>query len=133
MKTKDFIKMLQDVDPTGEHHIRLDGGFPSFAELVKGYHDGGYSYIDDDGDFIVSNEDFKVDIHSMNIDEFIEKYFDEKDPDNWEKIKSKIRFKFDNYANDDQRKKAEDNFLIFAKSVLEEWNDTVRWSKEFEN
>jgi len=132
MKTKDFIKMLQDADPTGEHHVRINGGFPSFAELVEGYYDGSYNYIDDDGNFVRSNDDAKVDIYIATIDDFVEQNYDEKDPDNWEKIKSKIKFKLNGHADVEQRKKAEDNFLILAKNVYEEWNDTVRWSKEFD-
>ena len=31
MKTKDFIKMLQDADPSGELHVRMQGGIPRFA------------------------------------------------------------------------------------------------------
>lgn len=131
MKTKDFIKMLQDADPTGEHHVRINGGFPSFAELVEGYYDGSYNYIDDDGNFVRSNEDSKVDIMIMTLDDFVEKYYDEKDPDNWNKIKSKIKFKLDDYANDEQRQKAENDFLILAKNVFDEWKETVIWSKEF--
>ena len=30
MKTKDFIKMLQDEDPSGEAHIRMSGGVPTW-------------------------------------------------------------------------------------------------------
>ena len=132
MKTKDFIKMLQDADPTGEHHVRINDGFPAFVELVEGYYDGSYNYIDDDGNFVRTNEDFKVDIQITTIDDFVEKHFIENDPDNWKRIKSKIKFKLGNHADDEQRKKAEDNFLILAKNALEEWNEAVIWSKEFD-
>lgn len=49
MTTSEFIKMLQDADPSGEAHIRMSGGVPKYAELKEGYWDGPYSYIDSDG------------------------------------------------------------------------------------
>lgn len=48
MKTKDFIKMLQKADPTGEHHVRL-GGVIFDAALVAGYYDGPNCYVDENG------------------------------------------------------------------------------------
>lgn len=132
MKTKDFIKMLQDADPTGEHHVRLNDGFPVFAELVEGYYDGSYNYIDDDGNFVRSNEDSKVDIMTMTIDDFVSQYYNEKELDNLEKIKSKIKFKLDGLSDENQRKESEDKFLILVKKSWDEWNEAVIWSKEFD-
>ena len=41
MKTKDFIKMLQEEDPTGEGFIRLnDGDAILYAVSKPGYWDG---------------------------------------------------------------------------------------------
>ena len=48
MTTSQFIKMLQEADPSGEAHIRMDGGIPLFAELKPGYWDGPYEYIDEE-------------------------------------------------------------------------------------
>ena len=129
MKTKDFVKMLLDADPTGEHHVRLNGGFPGGVELKEGYYDGSYNYIDDDGNFVRSNEGAKVDIYTMDIDDFVERHYDEKDPENWDKIKKKIIFKLDDYADVNQRKEAENEFLILAKKAWNEWNEAVIWSK----
>lgn len=38
MKTKDFIKMLQDADPEGEGYIRMEGGVPVYAEAKESYY-----------------------------------------------------------------------------------------------
>ena len=71
MKTKDFIKMLQDADPTGECHIRLGDGIPWFAERKEGYWDGPYQYMDEDGNLVISTKGDKVDIHAVDYEEFI--------------------------------------------------------------
>ena len=70
MKTKDFIKMLQEADPSGEAYIRMQGGVPHCAELKEGYWDGPFQYIDDDGNFVTSIKEFKVDIHCIDILKF---------------------------------------------------------------
>jgi len=31
MKTKELIKILQKADPSGEAHVRMDGGVPTYA------------------------------------------------------------------------------------------------------
>jgi len=56
MKTSEFIKMLQEADPSGEAHIRMEGGIPRFAELKEGYWDGPYSYLDEEGNWVYSTE-----------------------------------------------------------------------------
>ena len=52
MTTSQFIKMLQEADPSGEAHIRMEGGIPLFAELKPGYWDGPYEYIDEDDNYL---------------------------------------------------------------------------------
>ena len=54
MKTSEFIKMLQEADPSGEAHVRMYGGVPKFAELKPGYWDGPYSYIDEEGNCYIA-------------------------------------------------------------------------------
>jgi hypothetical protein len=58
MTTKEFIKILQDADPSGEAHIRMEGGIPMYAELKAGYWDGPYAYIED-GKYVYSAEGSK--------------------------------------------------------------------------
>ncbi len=114
MKTKDFIKMLQEEDPSGEAHVRMSGGIPYSAESKAGYWDGPYSYIDDDGNYVYTTQGVKVDIYCRDIDDFVSSKFNLHDPDNWEYIKSK--FKFDlSYSIPEHRKEREDRILNSAK------------------
>lgn len=116
MTTKEFIKMLQEADPSGEAHIRMDGGMPWFAELKPGYWDGPYSYKDEDGNYVYSSKGEKVDLYCMGIDEFVEHHFNLFEKDNWEKIKSKFKFEL-TYSIPEQRKEREDNIIKHAKEV----------------
>jgi hypothetical protein len=125
MKTKDFIKMLQEEDPSGECHIRMDGGFPYYVEQKAGYWDGAYSYIDDDGNYVLSTMDNKVDIFTMNIERFVEKHFRENDPNNWENIKSKIKFKL-TYSDPNQRKERENSVITAARKTWEEFEEIFK-------
>jgi hypothetical protein len=71
MKTKDFIKMLQEEDPTGESHVRLPGGVPTYVEQKPGYYDGAYSYIDDGGNFVTTTKGYKIDVYAQDLEDFI--------------------------------------------------------------
>lgn len=112
MKTSEFIKMLQEADPSGEAHIRMEGGIPLFAELKPGYWDGPYSYIDEDDNYVTSTEGDKIDIHCLDIEGFIER----NDHLLWEELKEKFIFKF-TYVN---KKEREDGVLKIAKEAYDE-------------
>ena len=120
MKTKEFIKMLQEADPSGESHIRMSGGIPVFAELKAGYWDGPYSYIDEEGNYVYSTKGNKVDIYCRDIESFIEINFNLHDNNKWEDIEKLFKFEL-GYGNDKIRKEREDSILKMAK---EEWQDT---------
>jgi len=120
MKTKDFIKMLQEADPSGEGYIRMSGGVPMFAELKEGYWDGPFTYLDEDGNFVTSINGYKIDIWCLEIDDFVEEYFDLHDPDNWEKIKSKFKFEFGGYCVKKQRDEKIERILSRAKESYNE-------------
>jgi len=120
MKTKEFIKLLKEADPSGEAHIRMDGGIPQYAELKEGYWDGPYTYIDNDGNYTLSINGMKVDIYCIDIDEFIEKYLNIHDTNNWEYIKSKLKFELGGYVNSGQRNERKDNLLKNAKEIYDE-------------
>lgn len=94
MKTKDFIKMLQKEDPTGECHVRLGGGAPQCAERKPGYWDGPYQYFDKDGNLVISIKEEKIDVHSVDWEEFIWDH----DGDY-----SKIKFEFDDYCEKEEQ------------------------------
>lgn len=115
MKTKDLIKMLQEEDPTGESHVRIDGGAISHCEGKPGYWDGAYSYFED-GVYVVSTLDYKIDIITRDIDDFIwnlnEQGF------SLDEVKEKIRCDY-NYCD----KKHEENFW---KHVEKEYNEAKK-------
>jgi len=71
MKTKELIKLLQEEDPSGEAHVRMPGGVPVHVELKEGYYDGPYSYIDEDGNFVETDNGEKVDVYCTDLEEFV--------------------------------------------------------------
>lgn len=119
MKTKEFIEMLQGADPSGEAHIRLGDGVPYAAELKFGYWDGPYKYMENDK-FIVSTEDFKVDIHCMDIDDFVDENYGGFSPNHktWDEIKDLFEFKF-TYAIKSQKQERIDRYLKIAKEAYD--------------
>ena len=135
MKTKDFIKMLQEADPTGEAYIRLpDGGAPYSAWKKEGYWDGPYQYLEakegetiyDKPTFVYSSLGSKVDIYSTHIDDII---WEEKGDLN--EIKDRVRIDY-NYIGDEKENaiwKYIKEEAIFAsdhhEKSLKEWTDRV--------
>lgn len=71
MTTSEFIEILKKADPSGEAHIRMEGGIPLFAELKPGYWDGPYSYIDKDDNYVYTSAGSKVDIYCVDIWDFV--------------------------------------------------------------
>lgn len=116
MKTKDFIKMLQEADPQGEGFIRMEGGIPLFAEAKEGYWDGPYSYIDEEGNYVYSTEGYKVDIYCRDIWDFVQSIVDENTT--WEEVESKFKFKL-GYTNPESRNSREEAILKDAKEAYE--------------
>jgi hypothetical protein len=127
MKTKDFIKMLQDADPSGEAYLRMEGGIPLFAEHKPGYWDGPYSYVDEDGNYVYSTKGSKVDIHCIDLDGFVERNFNIYEENNWEKIKSMFKFEL-TYSIPEQRKEREDSIINSAKKY---WDEYFEWQTEW--
>ena len=118
MTTKEFIKMLQEEDPEGNGHIRMDGGIPRFAIAKEGYWDGSYAYLDENGNYVTSIENYKVDIYSMNISDFVEDLYKHEET-TWDDIKEKFKFKLGGYAIKEQRQEREDRVLIEAKKAFD--------------
>lgn len=117
MTTSEFIKMLKEADPSGEAHIRMEGGIPTFAELKPGYWDGPYSYIDKDGNYVYTTSNNKVDIHCLDIWDFIENNITRETK--WEEIKSK--FKFDlSYSFKEHRDERSNSILKKAKEAYDD-------------
>ena len=118
MTTSEFIKMLQDADPKGTAHIRMEGGIPYVAELKAGYWDGPYSYLDGDGNFVYSSAGNKVDIHCMDIWTFVERCMNKHTK--WEEIESKFKFKLGDYCIKDHANERAQSILKEAKKSFDE-------------
>lgn len=132
MKTSEFIKMLQEADPSGEAHVRMFGGVPRFAEPKPGYWDGPYSYIDEDGNWNYSTQGDKVDIHCEEIDDFVDNLIDTYRIPSWEEIESKFKFSL-GYSIEEQRKERENVILKKAKEAYEDAVEMhTRFKKEGE-
>lgn len=116
MKTKDFIKMLQEADPSGEAYVRIDGGAPAYAWLKEGYWDGPYAYLDEDGTYVKSTAGMKVDIYTRTPEDIV---WDNRG--DIEKIKKKIRIDY-TYLNDDREKQFWEYIEEEAKTARE-WDE----------
>jgi hypothetical protein len=117
MKTSEFIEILKKADPSGKSNIRIKGGIPIFAELKQGYWDGPYSYIDKDGNYTYSSEGYKVDIHCIDIWDFVERNMDRETK--WEEIEDKFKFKL-TYTSKERKDEIINSILKEAK---EAYND----------
>jgi hypothetical protein len=118
MKTSEFIKMLQEADPSGEAHIRMEGGVPFAAELKPGYWDGPYSYIDEDENWNYSTQGNKVDIHCKDVYDMVYDMVDAYRIPEWEDVAAKFKFSL-GYSIESQRKEIENVILKEAKEAYE--------------
>jgi len=118
MTTKEFIKMLQDADPTGESHIRMEGGIPMYVERKPGYWDGPYSYFDEGGNWVYSTEGSKVDISCVDRYDYVSDMFSTYHIPTWEEVLSKFKFSL-GYSIESQRKEREESSLKDAKEAYE--------------
>lgn len=127
MKTKEFIKMLQESDPTGEAYIRMDGGVPFAAEPKPGYYDGPYSYIDENDNWVVSARNTKIDIACMDLREWA--YLQGEWGKSWEEVQEKIKFEFEIYRTDGAKDR-EEKTMEKARKGYEEYLEMDRIFKE---
>lgn len=95
MKTKDFIKMLQEEDPSGEGYLRINGVDDAivFCESKAGYWDGMYSYFDKSTrTWYKTSKGYKIDVHTISWEDIV-----------WElngdmnKIRQKLKPDFSSY------------------------------------
>jgi hypothetical protein len=104
MTTSELIKLLQEADPDGTAHVRMDGGIPYYVEHLPGYYDGSYSYIEKDEDgnerYVITRQGSKVDIRCQDISDFIDNYLDLHDPNNLEYVLSKFKLDKDERSLD---------------------------------
>jgi hypothetical protein len=125
MKTKDFIKLLQEEDPSGECYLRINGEPIWFLEQKQGYWDGPYNYLkkDDKGEYvwIQSTEDYKIDVHTMDLFSFAERFHG-----NWEEMKKHIKVNYSYLDNG----KSEKEFFEHAEKECQYYNDVMKEIKE---
>ena len=102
MKTKDFIKMLQEEDPEGEGYIRFpEGGAPWFAERKPGYYDGSYQYILKESGhtkIVTTRQGYKIDLYVYRYDDLIWEY-----DGNMEEIRKRIILDERNFYSDKEK------------------------------
>jgi hypothetical protein len=119
MKTKDFIKMLQEEDPSGEGYLRIGDGNPiTFMTQKEGYWDGPYSYIEQGEDgkpiWVQTTKGYKVDVYTMDLYDFAERF-----QGNWEEMKKHIKVEY-TYLDGG---KSEEGFMKVAEKECKEYKD----------
>lgn len=136
MKTKDFIKMLQEADPKGEGYIRFPwGGAPWCAEVKEGYWDGSYQYIKkinpdkknyiDNLKIVTSTKGYKVDLHCLQYDDIIWNFNGDM-----EKIKNHIEFDF-NYYPDHEKEEIKNRWEKIEKEAKIVKNEDDKFLNEW--
>jgi hypothetical protein len=119
MKTKDFIKMLQEEDPSGEGYLRIGSGSPiTFVTQKEGYWDGPYSYLEkgEDGKpiWVQTTKGYKVDVYTMDLFDFAERF-----QGDWEEMKKHIRVEY-TYLDGG---KSERGFMNVAEKECKEYKE----------
>jgi len=134
MTTSELIKLLQEADPAGNSHVRMNGGVPVYVEHLPGYYDGSYAYIEGTGDqkkYVITRQGSKVDIYCMDMEEFMGNYVDIHDPHNWEGVKSHFKFDPDQVAETTQTLKRyyDDLYQILSKNFQNNWIKSIERAK----
>ena len=128
MTTGELIKRLQEEDPTGTARIRLnDNSVIVGAVRKEGYWDGPYNYINEEGQYTHSIRGMKVDLISIDLDEFVWNLVGNREDITWEEVKEKLHFELGGYAIKEQRDEREDRILKIAKK---EYEDAINLNKE---
>lgn len=121
MTTSELIKLLQKEDPQGDCHVRIAGSMPAYVESKPGYWDGSYSYLDRKGNYVITTKGAKVDIITMDVEDFIW---------NNQGDYSKVKVDLAGYSGEvlekkvsslqEKFRKIQDRYNAFAKQMLEE-------------
>jgi hypothetical protein len=116
MKTRELIKLLQEEDPSGECHVRINSEPISSVYSLPGYWDGPYNYLekDENGDpiWVQSTKGDKIDIGTVDLFWLAEYY-----KGDWEEMKKHIRVEY-TYLDD----KHTEHFLKLAEKECIEYN-----------
>jgi hypothetical protein len=117
MKTKDLIKILMEADPSGECHVGMMNGIPRWAIKNPGYWDGNYSYIDEGGNFVTSEEGSRIDLWGWDIDEYVESLVDSGLT--LDEIKGKFKFKL--LGGEERNRETITRILDKVEESYKEW------------
>lgn len=117
MTTNEFIEMLKKEDPSGQAHVRMSGGVPIFAELKDGYWDGPYNYLDDDENLVISTMGSKVDIHTMDVWDFVEDNM--SGSTSFDDIQEKIKFDMGNMLSERNKELRVDPIIKEAREAYD--------------
>lgn len=113
MKTKDFIKMLQEEDPTGEGYVRVSGGAIYCVESKPGYWDGKYEYYDKETRTLhISASEYKIDVHTISANDIVW-----EEEGNMENIRKRLKPDFEVYL--DKEKDYENFWNNIEKEAIE--------------
>ena len=126
MTTKELIKLLQEEDPSGECHVRVGSGYPTWAERKEGYWDGPYMY-EKDGKLHYSTKGMKVDIHTNDLEDWTTNLVDRDNTISDDEIKEKIVFEL-GYVENSER---EEKFLENAKKYANEMRGIIKQVKQW--
>lgn len=129
MTTGEFIKMLQNEDPSGECHLRMPGGIPIFVAAKPGYYDGAYSYKDNEGNYVTTTQGSKVDVYCEDLEDFIVELVDPYEENNWDNIKNKLKFNFGCFGSKAEAEKIEKRLEVAKKY----YDETLIWILEMKN
>lgn len=117
--------MLQEEDPSGECHVRINDEPISSVESKPGYWDGPYNYLEKREDekpiWVESTKGDKIDIHTIDLFIFAERYHGD-----WEEMKKHIRVEYDYLSNE-----REEDFWKFAKKECDLYNEINKDVEEF--
>ena len=116
MTTKEFIKILQEADPEGDAHIRMEGGIPKCAVAKEGYWDGPYAYINENDEYVYSTKGYKVDIYCEDVWDYVENTYQRGMK--WEEMEKKFKFEL-GYASKEQRNEREQRIIDKAKEAFD--------------
>jgi len=106
MKTKEFIKMLQEEDPSGEGYLRVQGGAIYGVESKAGYWDGNYSYYDKDTEILhITSDNYKIDVLTISPEDIV--WYENG---NMDEIKKRLDPNYECYSDPKQRKEMYGNF-----------------------
>lgn len=124
MTTSEFIKMLQEEDPSGEAHIRLGDGVPYRVELKEGYWDGPYSYINENEQYVTTTKGMKVDVYCKTSSDIVWDLnwisFQESKEDLKKRLLDKFVYDY-TYSNPKQKQERIDSNVKYVLEELEEY------------